>query len=198
MLGVGGVLGIFSKHLGRLLAAVMIADIGRSLLAVSLFLVGFPIYFALVIVQSLALGVWSLSLSTLGQVVDDLDFESVSGSARQWPMITSGTLTGYFTLAGLPLLAGFPIYWALGAGLSYYPIWISFALVTATLGLIVGGLRLVGVMSKHSREELVLIPADPLYRYIIFGLNLVLIALGLFPQTLLVLTQLITNILMTP
>ncbi len=198
MLGVGGVLGIFSKHLGRLLAAVMIADIGRSLLAVSLFLVGFPIYFALVIVQSLALGVWSLSLSTLGQVVDDLDFESVSGSARQWPMITSGTLTGYFTLAGLPLLAGFPIYWALGAGLSYYPIWISFALVTATLGLIVGGLRLVGVMSKHSGEELVVIPGDPLYRYIIFGLNLVLIALGLFPQTLLVLTQSITNILMTP
>ena len=86
------------------MGAVMIAEIGKSLLAISLFLAGFPIYFGMVIIQSVALGVWVISLSHLGQVLNDFEYGSAAGAARQWPAIASGFLVGYFTLAGTPFL----------------------------------------------------------------------------------------------
>jgi len=196
MLGFGGLLAVFSKHLGRLLGAVVIAEIGRSLLAISLFLTGFPIYFAMVIIQSISLGVWSSSISTLKLGVSDLNYSSLTGAARQWPVITSGFLVGYFTLAGLPLLGGFPIYWALGSGQAAFPLWINLSLVLCSVGLIIGGLRILGVLTKSSGEESVLILGEPFTRYIILGLNFLLILLGFFPQVLLKITQVMTEIMM--
>ncbi len=196
MLVIGGFLALLSKHLGRLMGAVIIVEIGRSLLSISLYLAGFPIYFALIVIQSISLGVWASSASTLQEGVSDLNYESLSGAARQWPGISSGILIGYFTLAGVPLLAGFPIYWALGSGLSYYPIWINISFILSTLGLIIGGLRLLGVLTRKSGEEPVLILGKPFYRYLILGLNFLLILLGLFPQILLTITRMITDTLL--
>lgn len=196
MLGFGGFMAVFSKHLGRLMGAVIIAEIGRSLLAISLFQTGFPIYFAMVILQSISLGVWSLSLTQLQQGIYDLDFQSASGAARSWPVISSGVLLGYFALAGVPLLGGFPIYWALGAGLSFYPLWINSVFVLSTLGLVYGGLRVMGVLTKNEGEESLLILSEPLYRYLILGLNSLLILIGFLPQWIFGITQAISELLL--
>jgi len=196
MLGFGGFKAIFSKHLGRLMGAVIIAEIGRSLLAISLFQAGFPIYFGMVILQSISLGVWSISLTQLSQGIYDLDFQSVSGAARLWPVISSGLLLGYFALAGVPLLGGFPIYWALGSGLSFYPLWINIIFVLSTLGLVFGGLRLLGVLTKNAGEESILILGEPFYRYLILGLNFLLILIGFLPQWLFSLTRSISDLLL--
>jgi len=196
MIAVGGILALFSNHLGRVTAALVLAGIGRSLLAISLFLAGFPILFALIIIQGLALGVWSLSLTYLQNVAGGLDYEKAAGSAWQWPVSTSGLLVAYFTLAGLPLLAGFPIYWALGSGLSLYPLWISVSYLASSTAMVVGGLRLLGLVTRNSGEETVLIAAGPFYRYLLLGFNLLLIILGLIPQVLVKLTQSLTDILM--
>jgi len=198
MLGFGGLTAIFSKHLGRLMAAVIIAEIGRSLLAISLFQAGFPIYFGMVILQSISLGVWSLSLTQLQQGLHDLDFQSATGAARLWPVISSGLLLGYFALAGVPLLGGFPIYWALGSGLSFYPLWINSIFVLSTLGLIFGGLRLLGVLSKNVGEESILILGDPFYRYLILALNFLLLLIGFLPQWIFSLTQSISDLMLGP
>jgi NADH:ubiquinone oxidoreductase subunit 2 (subunit N) len=196
MLGVGGILAIFTKNLSRLMGAVMITEIGKSLLAISLFLAGFPLYFGMVIIQSLALGVWVRSLSHLGQVLRDFEYESAVGAARQWPGITSGFLVGYFTLAGLPFLAGFPLYWALGFGLNLYPFWINIWYVLGTVGLLIGGIRAVGALTLDSGEETVLQLGTPYQRYLIFVLNGILLSIGLFPQGLLNLTQTITELIL--
>ena len=108
MLGFGGIVAIFSNILAGSSGAVIITEIGRSLLAISLFQAGFPIYFGMVILQSISLGVWSISLTHLKHGIPDLEFESASGAARLWPVITSGLLIGYFALAGVPILGGFP------------------------------------------------------------------------------------------
>jgi NADH:ubiquinone oxidoreductase subunit 2 (subunit N) len=196
MLGFGGILAALTRHLGRLMGALVIAEIGRALLAVSLFQAGFPIYFGLVIIQSISLGLWSLSLTYLSEGIENLDLSSAAGVARIWPEITAGLLLGYFSLAGLPLLGGFPIYWALGSGLSYYPLWINVVFVTSTLGLILGGLRVLGTVTQNAGEESVLLLGRQFYRYLIVGISGFLIILGFFPQLVLGITQLIANILM--
>jgi len=196
MLGLGGAIALISKHLGRMMAAVVISEIGRSLLAVSLFLSGFPLFFALIIVQSLALGVWSVSLSHLRLVMKNFNFDSAAGAARQWPITSSGLLVGYFTLAGLPLFAGFPIYWALGNGLNPYPLWVNSWYVFGTIGLLIGGVRTLAALTRNSGEENVLIASNSFYRSIIVAINFILILLGLFPQILTGITQNISNLLM--
>jgi NADH-quinone oxidoreductase subunit N len=184
MLGIGGVMAFFNSHLGRLTSALVIANIGRSLLAISLFMSGFPILYALIVIQALGLGLWSLALTNLVDAAGDLDYANAAGSAWQWPLTTAGLLVGYFSLAGLPLLAGFPVSWALGTGLSYYPLWIPVAYGVGWSGLIIGGLRLVNALARRSGEEQVLILGHPIYRYLILALILLLLLLGLFPGIL--------------
>ncbi len=196
MLGFGGFMAISSNHLGRLLGAVIIAEIGRSLLAISLFQAGIPIYFGMVILQSVSLGVWSLSLTQLQQGINGLDYLSATGAARLWPVTTSGLLLGYFALAGLPLLGGFPIYWTLGSGLSFYPLWINSVFVLSTLGLVFGGLRLLGVLTKKIGEESILILGEPFYRYLILGLNILLVLIGILPQWIFRLTRTISGLML--
>jgi len=195
-LGLGGLLAIVSKHLGRMMAAVIITEIGRSLLAISLFLSGFPLFFAFVIVQALALGVLSLSLTHLSQGVRSFSYDSAAGAARQWPIISSGILVGYFTLAGLPLLAGFPLYWALGSSLRLFPLWINALYIFGVLGLIIGGVRILAALTRNSGEEKVLIIGNPFYRALILAVNVSLVLLGLFPQVVLQAAQSITKILL--
>ncbi len=195
MLGFGGVLAVTSRHLGRLSSALVIAGIGRSLLAFSLFAGGFPIYFGMIIIQAIALGVWSLALSVLSNGIPDFELESAAGLARQWPMFSSGLLAGYLTLAGLPLLAGFPVYLALGEGLRPYATWVNTGLVLGTVGLLLGGLRIFRVLVKDAGSEQVLILGDQYDRVLIMILNIILLLLGFFPQFLFWITRSITELM---
>ncbi len=103
---------------------------------------------------------------------------------------------GYFALAGVPLLGGFPIYWALGSGLSFYPLWINTIFVFSTLGLIFGGLRMLGVLTKKTGGESVLTLGDPFYRNLILGLNILLVLIGFFPQWIFGLARIISDLLL--
>jgi formate hydrogenlyase subunit 3/multisubunit Na+/H+ antiporter MnhD subunit len=197
MIGTGGILAVFSNHLGRLTSSLVLAEIGRALLAISLFQAGFPLFFAMVIIQAIALGIWSLSLTNLQGVIGELDYENAAGSAWQWPVTSSGLLVAYFSLAGMPLLAGFPLYWALGSGLSSYPLWISIFYLAASSGLFIGGLRIFGLITRNSGEETVLIASRPFYRYLLLGLNLILILLGFIPQVLIKISQSIAELLLS-
>lgn len=195
MLGLGGLLAVFSTHLGRLTSALIITGIGRSLIAFSLFVAGFPIYFGMVIVQAVALGVWSLALTVLQTGLPDFELESAAGAARQRPIISSGLLIGYFTLAGLPLLAGFPIYLALGTGLQGYFSWINTGLVLGSVGLMVGGIRIFRMLVRDSGDEPAFTIGDRFDRSLIIALNIILVLLGFFPQLLFRVTRAITNLI---
>ena len=195
MLGFGGLLAVFSRDLKRLLAALVISEIGRSLLAISLFRLGFPIYFTMVMVQTIALGGWSTSLRLLAKGLPNLEIRSVSGAARQWPLISAGLVVSYFSLAVLPLLAGFPIYLALGNGLTPYPVWINSLLVFNSLGLIIGGLRAFSVLIEDSGEEAVLDLGERFDKGVVITLSLILILLGLFPHVIYQIAQAITGMM---
>ena len=198
MLCFGGILAVVARHLGRISAAVVIAEIGRSLLAFSLFAAGFPIYFGLVLIQTLALGVWSLSLTNLQKGLPNLEIRSAAGAARQWPLISSGLLVGYFTLAGLPLLAGFPIYLALGSGLSLYPDWINTGLVLGSLGALAGGFRLARTLLMDAGRESAILLDSRFERVLVISLNVILLTLGMLPQLVFLISRSISAIALIP
>ncbi len=196
MLAFGGLLAVFTRNLGRTSAALIISEIGRSLLAISLFRLGFPIYFAMVLIQMIALGGWSISLAKLQEGLPNLQPQSAAGAARQWPLISLGLIVSYFSLAGLPVLAGYPIYLALGTGLIPYPIWINSALVLGSLGLIVGGLRVFSVFIEDAGEEVVFDLGDRFDKGVIIAVSFLLFVLGLFPRLIFQIAQGITNVML--
>jgi NADH:ubiquinone oxidoreductase subunit 2 (subunit N) len=140
---------------------------------------------------------WSLSLSILRVLSGDFSFQKVEGAWWQWPLVSSGIILGYFCLAGLPPLAGFPIYWALGSGLSNVSLSLALIYAATSSGYIIGGLRLISVLAKNSGEEFVLLPGQPFYRYVILVLMVGLILLGIFPGFLFEIAQSISTTLVS-
>ena len=183
MVVIGGFFSAFQIHLGRQMAYGVIAETGFSLLALSL-----PpgkmveAVFLLIIPRSLALLVWSLSLTKLRERVENLRFSTVQGLARTYPIVTAGLLIAHFSVAGIPLLAGFPIRLALWEGLAEQSLTVAFWFLIATLGLLTGGVRTLAVFVMAPKEtdwEL----NESWGSGIMIGVGVIaLFILGIFPQ----------------
>jgi len=130
----------------------------------------------------LSLSVWALALSVIRLNAKDLRFSSVQGLARRLPTSGMGILFPQLSLAGFPLLAGFPILISL---------WYQFSRVDPTaviwafigsVGLIVGGLRSLAVLVMGPEEQDGKIKA-PLFSTILLWIGMLgLFAIGLFPN----------------
>ncbi len=185
MLGTGGLLALFQRNLGRVLGYAMIAEIGRSLLALSLGSQGLGIYFALLVLQVCTLGLWALALNLLYSRTCDLDYSAVAGLLRRLPFPAVGILLAHFSLAGLPLLAGFPLYWALGSQLTQQAsFWAAVWLLLGGIGLASGGMRALGVFVISSEESPELAALENFPKILLILGGLALIVFGLFPHYL--------------
>jgi len=184
MVVTGGLSSAFQRHLGRQMAYAVIAETGFSLLALSL-----PpekavqSVFLLIIPRSLALLVWAMSLTKLKERVNPLRFSIVQGLARTHPITAAGLILAHLSVAGFPLLAGFPIRLALWEGLAIQSLSVAFWFLIGILGLLIGAIRTLAV--------LVMAPEgtgwDLQERWgsgIMIGLGVIgLFILGIFPQT---------------
>jgi formate hydrogenlyase subunit 3/multisubunit Na+/H+ antiporter MnhD subunit len=141
----GGIWAAFQRDLGRLLGYAVIVEIGNSLMAISQPF-GLPIYAAMFLPRLFAYGVWALSLSLLREQVNDLRFRTVQGMGRSNPLIVFGILTAHFSLAGLPILAGFPVLLALWGQLVRFSGVIALLALFSSVGLMVGALRSFAVL----------------------------------------------------
>ena len=109
MVVTGGLWSAFQRHLSRQMAYAVIAETGFSLLALSLAPEkAVDAVFLLIIPRSLALLVWAMSLSRMKEQVEPLRFGNVQGMARVHPITATGVVLAHFSVAGFPLLAGFP------------------------------------------------------------------------------------------
>lgn len=143
----GGLWSAFERHLGRQMAYGVIAEIGFSLLALSL-PAGKAVeaVFLLVMPRSLALLVWALSLTELQRHGVALRFSAVKGMARVRPVVAAGLVLAHFSVAGFPLLAGFPIRLALWEGLAAQSLNVAFGFLVGVLGLLTGATRTLAVL----------------------------------------------------
>jgi len=181
MVATGGAWAVFQRHLGRMLGYAVIIGIGHSLLAISL-QDGVVLYFAMLLPRILALGVWSLSLAVIRSHSNDLHFGAVQGMGRRFPIMGVGLILAHFSLAGFPLLAGFPPSLALWEQLAANSPVIALWTLLGSAGLVVGGLRSLAVLVMGPDD----LPGQGntglLARILTLAGIFVLFLLGIFPQ----------------
>lgn len=183
MVVTGGLSSAFQRHLGRQMAYAVIAETGFSLLALSL-----PpekavlSVFLLIIPRSLALLVWAISLTRLKEQIEPLRFSTVQGLARTYPITAAGLILAHLSVAGFPLLAGFPIRLALWEGLASQSLGVAFWFLIGILGLLAGATRTLAVLvmaPQGTDWEL----KEQWGSGIMIGLGVIgLFILGIFPQ----------------
>ena len=184
MVVTSGLWSAFERHLVRQMAYAVTAEIGFSLLALSLpSQKAVESIFLLIIPRSLALLVWAMSLTRLRLRTESMRFSAVQGLARTYPITTAGIILAHLSVAGLPLLAGFPVRLALWEGLAEQSLSVAFWFLIGILGLLTGGIRTLAV--------LVMAPEGTGWELrenwdtgIMIGLAVIsLFILGVFPQT---------------
>jgi formate hydrogenlyase subunit 3/multisubunit Na+/H+ antiporter MnhD subunit len=110
MVMVGSVWACFQSNLRRILAYAIMLDTGYMLLAVgSGTLVGLQVLSANIMTRVINIGLASLSLAFLMKNHPDLEVGKLKGIFIQYPFATSGYLAALLSMAGLPLLANFPL-----------------------------------------------------------------------------------------
>jgi len=148
MVGTGGVWAAFQKHLGRILGYAMVIEIGYALISIGISNSEF--YYAMLPPRLLSLAVWGLGLSIISQFTPDLRFSTVQGFARHFPIAAAGVLFAEFSIAGLPLLAGFPALLEIWQRLSFTSPLSTIWAFLGSVGLLAGSLRSFAVLVMGS------------------------------------------------
>jgi formate hydrogenlyase subunit 3/multisubunit Na+/H+ antiporter MnhD subunit len=185
MVVMGGVWAAFHNHLGRILGYAVMIEIGLILLSSSTGGgEGIRLYFELLPARILGLMVWSLALAEVRRHTHSLKMEAVSGLGVKLPVVAWSLLFALFTIAGLPLFAGFPARFALWASLAEDQAWLAIAASTGTLGLLTAGIRLLAVLFRPQETNEQAEEKDQALEIVLFLGILFLVILGLFPQAL--------------
>jgi formate hydrogenlyase subunit 3/multisubunit Na+/H+ antiporter MnhD subunit len=179
----GGLLSAFQHHLGRIMGFAIIVETGFSLLALSMLnQTGLGIFLLFLVPRTLILTLWALSLSILKKHAPDLTLNAIKGMGRTLPFAISGVILANLALAGLPLLAGFPVHQAVWEALARNSLPLTFWVLVGSLGLFISGIRILISSTDASEGTTWKTIETPVQRlFVTFGL-LGLFLLGLFPQ----------------
>lgn len=200
MVALGGLIAAFQRHLGRMFGYAVIVEIGLSLLAVRVGtdpsstgeLVG--AFYAILLPRALSLGLWALSLVVFIRILDyasedqkaitsrELLFRNVKGMARFAPVATICLLLAQFSLAGIPLLIGFPVRLAIWQELAQYSVLSAALVFLGYAGLIIVGLRTLAVLVMDTEERQWQIRETKSEMVFLIAGGVVIIVMGLFPQ----------------
>jgi NADH-quinone oxidoreductase subunit N len=186
MVFVGGVLSGFQHHLGRILGYACMMGIGNSLLSLTVNN-GVSIFFSLLLPHALAIGVWALALSSiynakLAPGSEAMQFITVEGMARKMPIVSAGLVLASFSVAGMPLLAGFPIHLSLWSSLAAKSPMIAIFSLFGSFGLLISSMRMMAVLTMGKKEARWSVhESTATILFLAIGM-LLLFLVGLFPQ----------------
>lgn len=109
MLLIGALWTVFQKDLQRLLAFMVVAENGVSLLLLGMRTqTTINTFLSYLFLHVIVLLVWSLAVKNLEQD-SSFELETLAGLFYRKPFIAGAILASFFCVAGLPLMAGFPM-----------------------------------------------------------------------------------------
>lgn len=147
MIGTAGVWSVFQTNLLRLFGYAVIVETGFSLLAISLYNpIGGDLFSSMFLPRLVGLGLWALSLSILLPNAPAAHFRSVAGLAARYPFACAGIGVAGLSLAGLPLLGGFPARQVLMEELAGQSLLVGLAALVGTVGVLFGAFRTLAML----------------------------------------------------
>jgi NADH:ubiquinone oxidoreductase subunit 2 (subunit N) len=183
----GGLLAAVQRGLRPLLGYATLFDLGCLLVALAIGGDGAALaFYAGLAVRGLGLGLTGAATAAVTQWAGGHTFADLRGSARRMPLATGALVAGGFTLAGLPLTAGFFPHWLLFQDLAQVdPRWV-WLLVGGGVGVTVGYLRGLNAMlaSSDGANCTHQIRPDRLATIFLVLLGLLSLGLALFPDPL--------------
>jgi NADH-quinone oxidoreductase subunit N len=182
MVVTGGLWAAFQKSLPRLFGYAVIMESGFALLSVSLqSQVGLEAFATSLLPRMLALALWALASCVLGEEGISLDFDGIRGQFRRYPLICSGLVLAYFSLAGIPLLGGFPSRLVLLDNLAQKSMPVMLWVLLGNVGFLLSGLRMLAMLVSGSQENWSVTEKWPQATLIIIG-AVGLLFTGVFPR----------------
>jgi NADH:ubiquinone oxidoreductase subunit 2 (subunit N) len=172
----------FQKTLPRLFGYAVIMESGFALLSISLqSQVGLETFAASIFPRMLALALWTLAISVFEEQGITPDFDGIRGQFRRYPLISSGLVLAYFSLAGLPLLGGFPTRLVLLENLAQSSMPIMLWVLLGNVGFLLSGLRMLAMLVSGSQEDWKVNEKWPQAALIVVGAA-GLLFIGVFPR----------------
>ncbi|MBI5825702.1 MAG: hypothetical protein HZB18_16865 [Chloroflexi bacterium] len=185
MVASGGVFASLQRHIGRMMGYSAIAETGLLII-----IMGLPsseivnLTFLLLIPRGLVLAVWALALSILKRNAYSLLFNEVQGLARSFPAAVTALLLAQLSMAGFPLLAGFPARLAVWQELAGQSLTMTLWVFIGMLGLLAAAIRSLAVFVMADEEKKWRVN-ESWVQVTMLGLGVIgLFILGMFPQIL--------------
>jgi len=182
-----GLWAAFQDNLGSMLGYAAILEIGLSLVLIGILAGNFEsehlgLFYAMLFPRGLGLGLWALALATLRTRATSLKFNEIQGSGRVLPITTCALVLAQFSLAGVPLLASFPVRLTMWNELAQVSPMITLWALLGCMGLLFGGVRTLAVLVTGDEEVGWQITETRQERVFLAIGVILLLLLGLFPQ----------------
>ena len=182
-----GLWAAFQDNLGSMLGYAAILEIGLSLVLIGIIAGDFEsehlgLFYAMLFPRGLGLGLWALALATLRTRTTSLNLNEIQGSGRVLPIATGALVLAQFSLAGVPLLASFPIRLPMWNGLAQVSPMITLWALIGCMGLLFGGVRTLAVLVTGDEEVGWQITETRQERVFLAIGVILLLLLGLLPQ----------------
>lgn len=198
----GGLRAAAEDSLDRQMGYAFVAEIGATLLAFGLGgSQSVSLILALIFSRLFTPLLWSIALAGLWQAASgSLQLSDLSRIVRRHPVLLAGVLVGLYSMAGLPLSAGFAPKISLLLAIWERNPWVAFVALVGMIGLLIAFLRVLYTLLPFAiSEELVAkesallgSTADPMlpdqenpftWLYLVLGGTIVLV-MALFPQVI--------------
>ena len=125
---------------------------------------------------------WALSLSVLYTIIGDLRFKSLRNKGYSTPVACTGVLLGNLSIAGLPLLAGFPVNLALWLAVSRINPIVAYLSLIGMAGLLIAAARTYLVFFSQSVGVKWQVAENRLQIFFLALGGGAMLILGIFPQ----------------
>ncbi len=183
---IGGIWTAVQNNPKRVFGYTILVEAGYSLLALGLFSQG-GLEWLLMLLPGRALGfwLWGFSMSLIEEYNGSMDLKALQGFARRYPFLSSGLLIAQLTIAGLPILAAFPIKFSILSAAIINRTSIGIWIYLGSFGLFFFTFRMMASFFRSTRaaevQSWTITEKMREYMPIVF-IILVLVILGLFPN----------------